>query len=448
MTSPKISASSLNAAASHWYQLNFSDTETNGDIKYQILYDDASTPTMIPDSILTGNETGFDTAPISLRTLDTTSYPDLYIKAILTYETASPSLNNWELSLNNKAEISTQTELTGYRSTTPTFQLYSTDTDNDYLQYKITLCTDSAMTTNCQTFDQTQDQTGWSGQNANSSTAYSSGSLASYTVQTTLQEGTDYYWKSEALDLDGSQYWSGTQAVASFFTTSTTPLSPDSLWVEGESNPTDVKDLTPDFSAIYRDTDSSDYATAYQIQVSTSPSFTSINMWDSGKIGMPNLATDTRMTDVTYAGNALLFDGTTYYWRIRFWDSADQISPWSSGENYFTMYALSAPYNCLLTRDPQNNNITIFWEDANPIKDSFTIQKSTNLGTFINLATGINSSSTQYLDTNILTGNSYRYRVATLSEGVLSPYCYTDLLNIGLGDMMFEGLNLSGISID
>ena len=446
--SNKISASSLHSVADYWKELSFTDTETTGDIKYQIMYDDLSTPIAIPDEVLDGNSTGFDDSAIDLTDIDTTTYPELYVKATLTNTAGTPSLDNWELSLNDIPEIPTLTDLTGFRTTTPTLNLYSTDVDNDYLQFKITLCTDSAMTTNCQTFDQTSSQTGWSGQNANSNTAYNSGSNASYTIQSALQENTTYYWKAITYDPNGSKHWSETQTNPSIFTTTTTPSTPDSLLAEGETNPQEVKDITPEFSAIYRDNDTGDYASYYQIQVSTDSSFTVVNMWDTGKTSMSNLSPDARMSDVSYAGNALAFNGATYYWRIRFWDSADYASPWSSSGDYFTMYTLMAPYNCLLVRDSQTNDITITWADDNPLKDSFTIQKSSNFGTFTNLATGLSGSTTEYLDENVLSSNIYQYRITTYSEGVQSPWCTTDILSIGLGNVYFEGLNMSGLNIN
>lgn len=121
-------------------------------------------------------------------------------------------------SLNSPANTATSV------SRTPSFYTTSTDPNSDYLQYKITLCTDSNMTQNCQTFDQTQSQTGWSGQNANSNTAYNSATQGIYTLSTPLNYWTTYYWKSTAIDPDGINTWSGTQVSPYSFTT--TPIEP------------------------------------------------------------------------------------------------------------------------------------------------------------------------------------------------------------------------------
>lgn len=104
-------------------------------------------------------------------------------------------------------------------SRTPTLQTTTTDINIDYLRYKIEFCTDLAMTTGCQTFDQTSSQTGWSGQNTETNTAYVSGMQASYTISTPLNYNSTYYWRSYAVDPNGTNVWTSTQTVPFSFTT-------------------------------------------------------------------------------------------------------------------------------------------------------------------------------------------------------------------------------------
>ena len=85
------------------------------------------------------------------------------------------------------------------------------------------------MSTNCQTFDQTSSQTGWSGQNTETSTAYTSATQATYTIQTPLAAATSYYWRSYAIDPGGSNTWSNTQTPYSF----TTLTPPSDMYMEG-----------------------------------------------------------------------------------------------------------------------------------------------------------------------------------------------------------------------
>lgn len=104
------------------------------------------------------------------------------------------------------------------QSLTPALLTTTTDPNSDYLRYKIQLCENVGMTTNCQTFDQTSSQTGWSGQDAQTSTAYASGTQATYTIQSALANSFIYYWRSYAIDPGGTNTWSSTQTPYSFTT--------------------------------------------------------------------------------------------------------------------------------------------------------------------------------------------------------------------------------------
>ena len=124
----------------------------------------------------------------------------------------TPQLLDWGIKLNKRSTVPTITSPTNGAVgviSTPTIQLSSTDNDGDYVRYKIQLATDNAFTLNLQTFDQTVSQTGWSGQNAQTSTAYNSGTTASYTVQTPLNANTTYYIRAYSIDQGGTVTWSG-----------------------------------------------------------------------------------------------------------------------------------------------------------------------------------------------------------------------------------------------
>ena len=164
-----------------------------------------------------------------------------------------------------------------------------------------------------------------------------------------LASSTTYYWRIRFWDSahDGTSSkpnvpgdWSATQN----FSTGTlgggnvAPNAPTTPWVEGQTNPTNVNDPTPDMSAIYSDPDTSDTARYYEINVNTLSNFGGTSMWGSGKTAVPggwSGAENTRMPAVPYAGSALSAS-TTYYWQIRFWDAADAQGAWSATQN-FTM---------------------------------------------------------------------------------------------------------------
>ena len=115
------------------------------------------------------------------------------------------------------------------------------------------------------------------------------------------------------------------------------PTAPTSLLCEGATNPINVVDTTPEFSAIYNDPDSGDIANKYRIQVDDDPAFGS-PIWDSGAAGtaMGNVTAGSRCADISYAGSALS-TLTTYYWRIKFWDDGGAEGAWSTESAYFDL---------------------------------------------------------------------------------------------------------------
>ena len=110
-------------------------------------------------------------------------------------------------------------------SVSPSFTLRTSDTDNDYLQYRIYLYQSNCSTAvGASPFDETSSQTGWSGQDANTSTAYvgsstlTSSTIATYTYQGILSGNTTYCWKADAIDPGGSNTFSSASATQSFTT--------------------------------------------------------------------------------------------------------------------------------------------------------------------------------------------------------------------------------------
>jgi len=99
------------------------------------------------------------------------------------------------------------------------------------------------------------------------------------------------------------------------------------LKCEGQTNPANVTDKTPEFSAVYKHVYG--YASAYyRIQVAGDINFTDI-VWDSGKKGLEGFGNG----DTVSLGEcevSLPLDGTKYYWRVKFWDSVGNEGDWSS----------------------------------------------------------------------------------------------------------------------
>ena len=124
-------------------------------------------------------------------------------------------------SIPNVPSLDSPSNETANVQTTLTFKTTAVDADNDFLQYKIILCEDLAMSVNCQTFDQTLSQSGWIGKNANQGSAYLSGTQAKYNYLNGLNNEKTYFWKSYAIDPLGINSWSSTQSAPYSFTTRT-----------------------------------------------------------------------------------------------------------------------------------------------------------------------------------------------------------------------------------
>ncbi len=128
------------------------------------------------------------------------------------------------------------------------------------------------------------------------------------------------------------------------------PTAPTVLFVHntdaqlGNTTPSGI-DGSPIFSAIFNDPDSSDTATKFRIQVASDAGFTTL-LWESGATGtalVSACAQGFRCENINYAGSALALNATTYYWRIKFWDSLDFEGAFSATNQFTTDAAPTAP---------------------------------------------------------------------------------------------------------
>jgi alpha-L-rhamnosidase len=97
-------------------------------------------------------------------------------------------------------------------------------------------------------------------------------------------------------------------------------LSPTDLRVEYLVNPLGVDTPHPRFSWVPRAAERGARPAGYQLVVTTAGG----TAWDTGKI-----ASDEN-TQIEYAGQALQ-SGTSYQWKVRWWDQGDRPSPYASG---------------------------------------------------------------------------------------------------------------------
>ena len=328
----------------------------------------------------------------------------------------------------------------------PVLKTTTSDSNSDYLRYKIQICTNVGMTSDCQTFDQTSSQTGWSGQNTQSNTAYTSGTQTTYTIQSPLLINTNYYWRSYAADPGGSNNWSNTQTPYSFTTVNIiAPSPPTSPLTNGLSNPTGVLTSTlPYFSAIHNDLDNQS-ANYYQIKVSNQPDVNGAILWDSGQVSMTSTANGARSPNITYAGNSLPLNGQTFYWKIHFWDTEGNAGAWSSPAG-FTLFSLFSPASCMAIKNNQNTQITINWLDRTSSEDGYYIEKNTDGAGFTNLITKAADSVT-HVDSSVSSSHSYQYRVRSKTGSDYSDWCTTTAINLATGNFKMNGLQLNGVQI-
>jgi hypothetical protein len=112
------------------------------------------------------------------------------------------------------------------------------------------------------------------------------------------------------------------------------PNPPTNLLCEGETDPTQVVDNTPEFSAIYTDNTLGDNATHMEIWVGTSPGDNS--MWASDWIDITDIENNSRSENVEYAGSFLVRN-VLYFWQCRFKDAYGRVGGWSSPSTFFLL---------------------------------------------------------------------------------------------------------------
>jgi hypothetical protein len=141
---------------------------------------------------------------------------------------------------------------------TPQFQLRTTDADNDYLEYWIDVCSTSNCSSVVRSICQqstgtnvpgtcTASQTGWSGQDQQTSTAYTGNSVITSSTTAThvyqfapLAASTQYWWRAYAIDPGGTNIWSSASSIATFTTGNDVPAAPTLLRPINNSSGTSV----------------------------------------------------------------------------------------------------------------------------------------------------------------------------------------------------------------
>jgi hypothetical protein len=185
--------------------------------------------------------------------------------------------------------------------------------------------------------------------------------------------------------------------TANFAISNQAPTAPTNLLTEAQTNPTDITNITPEFSAIYNDSDSGDSAIYYEVEVNTNSTFTGTVMWDSGKTSMTSTTESNRSPNIVYNGTTLTYDGSTYYWRIKFWDDDDAEGDWSTVTASFTMDIPTSSYYEIEVNTNNTFTGTVMWDSG---KTSMTETTS-----------GQRSPTLTYAGSTLSEGVTYYWRI-------------------------------------
>jgi hypothetical protein len=154
----------------------------------------------------------------------------------------------------------------------------------------------------------------------------------------------------------------------------------------------------------------------YQVQLSTSPAFDGVDL--GGEV--------TTLTTPSFTPASDLTPNTTYYWRVRSFNSADQYSQWSVVRSFRTAVlppALTAPTNS----STLTNTLPLFdWQDVSGAT-GYTLQISKSI-TFTSLVLNVSPTGTasQYQTTTALPGGIPLYwRVLTRATN--GPSAWSDV---------------------
>ncbi len=235
-------------------------------------------------------------------------------------------------------------------------------------------------------------------------TGYSSlsvGNVTSYLVGTNITAGNNYYYRVKATNASGTSGFSNTTLLV------TVPVNPTATAA------TSV--LQTSFNANWN---SSPTATKYFLDVSTSNTFTSFvtgyNNLDVGNV-------------TTLAVNTGLAGGTTYYYRVR----ASSASGLSGSSNTITVQTISPDPVATAATALAQSSFSANW-NASTAATNYLLDVSTS-NAFTSFVTGFNGLSignvtTYSVNTNLVAGTTYYYRVRAQSPAGISGNSNTIVL--------------------
>lgn len=267
-----------------WGYLRFTDTETASDLKYQVQYYDTAETAweLIPDSDLSGNSSGFDTSPVSLLSLDTTTYNQIRLKGNFVHSGSSPLLSDWTVEWGTRVQQPTLVSLFDNEkvaTTTPVYDFYTTDPQNDDLIYQVSISEDYYFLTGSTTRTSDVDSGFQNIASSTDTSPFSSGDMIRFILQPgdALTNASTYWWRVRAKDPLGGDTWSDWSERWSFtvdtaVTSSTWYQTTDEQFSKGG-----LFGVTSLLDAVHVATSVKDVLLAYGEGTSETPKY---RMWD------------------------------------------------------------------------------------------------------------------------------------------------------------------------
>jgi hypothetical protein len=202
-----------------------------------------------------------------------------------------------------------------------------------------------------------------------------------------VAQGTRYYYRVRAYN---AVAFSGYTAAAN----ATTVLLPPSALAASAVSPTTINLSWADNSTT---------ESGFRIERSTD----NLNFADIGTAG----------ANATSYGDATASDGTTYFYRVRAYNSATT-SAYSASANGMT--PLATP-TALLATAMGPNSVNLTWTDNAANETGYRVERSTDYVTFAQIATAAANASS-YTDATAAEGTTYYYRVRTYNAAANSGY--------------------------
>jgi hypothetical protein len=290
----------------------------------------------------------------------------------------------------------------------------------------------------------------------------------SYSGTALSHNNTTYYWRI--------RFWDQKDAVSDWATTASfkmqnQPDAPSGLQTDSVTNNTNVSDTTPEFSAVFTDSDAGDTGTYYEIEVNTNDTFTGTVMWDSNKtLHSPAITNGSRSAEISYSSvTPLTTNGTLYYWRIRFWDQNDAVSNWSAVGTFRMQRQPSAPTDLLTdgSSNPSavgslNPSFSAIYNDVNEHSaTAYEIEVNTQsdfLGTVkwdtgkvsTSVSEGSRSPNYTYAGTALADDSStYYWRIRFWdSDDLQGDWSSVAYFITNLNHQLFNGLRMNGLRLN